>query len=190
MSRDVSPPLAALARVTGNLAFGLAPFSVLAGLHPSVSAQEAAAVWICLLGTAGLAGCLHLGQRQVLDLEAGSEFRRLLSCLLLGGSLAAVPWHAQGLKLFPLAALTVFVARWWLYLLETRDLVAADQQKLALPCLATRIRRSITWITGLLIPLLLLTGLPGGPLLTLSFGLTVLIQWIAAFELKIKELRE
>jgi hypothetical protein len=188
MSREASPSWTALARVAGNLAFGLAPFALLAGVHPAVSAREAAAVWMCLFGVAALAGCLHLGEHQV-ALEGGSLFRRLLSSILLGSSLAAIPWHAQELKLFPLAALAGFVARWWLYLLETRDLLEADRQRLALPCLATRIRRSITWVTGLVIPLLLLARLPGEPLLALSFALTVFIQWIGNFELSIRELR-
>jgi hypothetical protein len=188
MSRDASPQRTALTRVTGNLVFGVAPFALLAGLHPAVPAKDAAVVWMCLFGTAALAGCLHLGKRQV-PLETGPVFRRLLSCILIGSSLAAIPWHAQGLGLFPVAAGAGFVARWWLYLLETRDLIVADRRRLALPCLATRLRRSITWITGAIIPLLVLAGLPGVPLLTLSFVLTAFSQWISACELKINELR-
>ena len=75
-----------------------------------------------------------------------------------------------------------FVSRWWLYSLETRDLVVADRQRLALPCLATRLRRAITWITGAVIPLLVFSGLPAFPLLFLSFGLTVFSQWTVAEE--------
>ena len=116
-------------------------------------------------------------------------FRRLLSCILLGSSLAAIPWSAQNLVLFPAAAGAGFITRWWLYLLETRDLIRADRQKQALPCLATRLRRSITWITGALIPLLLLTGLPAAPLLVLSCVLTLFNQWTVGCELKIGELQ-
>ena len=188
MSRDSSPLWIALARVAGNLAFGVAPFALLAGVHPAVVAQDAAPVWLCLFGTAALAGCLHLGERQM-QLEAGTVFRRLLACILLGSSLAAIPWQAQELVLFPAAAGGGFVSRWWLYLLETRDLIEADRRRLALPCLATRLRRSITWITGALIPSLLLAGLPGVPLLGLSFALTVFSQWTTSCELKINELR-
>jgi hypothetical protein len=188
MSRDVSPQRTALTRIAGNLVFGVAPFALLAGLHPAVPAKDAAVVWICLFGTAALAGCLHLGERQM-PLESASVLRRLLSCILIGSSLVAIPWHAQGLGLFPLAAVAGFVVRWWLYLLETRDLIVADRRRLALPCLATRLRRSITWITGAVIPLLILAGLPGVPLLALSFGLTAFSQWTSACELKMNELR-
>jgi hypothetical protein len=58
----------------------------------------------------------------------------------------------------------------------------ADRQRLALPCLATRLRRAVTWVTGAVIPTLVLSGLPAIPLLFLSFGLTVFSQWTVAEE--------
>lgn len=188
MSRESPAPWGALPRLTGNLALGLAPFALLAGLHPAIGAKQAAAVWLCFLAAAALAGCLHLGQSRP-TIKADPVFRRLLSCILLGSSLAAIPWNAQNLPLFPVAAGAGFVTRWWLYLLETRDLIRADRQKQALPCLATRLRRSITWITGALIPLLVLTGLPAVPLLVLSCVLTLFNQWTVGCELKLGELQ-
>jgi hypothetical protein len=142
-------------------------------------ADAALPTLLCLLGSFGIAGCLNLGTD---DAHPGTPLRRLLSCLLLGSSLVAVPWHAEALPFFPAVVGAGFVSRWWLYSLETRDLVVADRQRLALPCLATRLRRAITWITGAVIPLLVFSGLPASPLLLLSFGLTVFSQWTVAEE--------
>src|SRR5690606_21737054 len=134
-----------------------APVAVLAGLHPAMPAKAALPVWWCLLLCFALAGCLNIGAR---DQGGGTALRRPLACLLLGSSLAAIPWKSQNLALFPVILATGFVSRWWLYALETRDLVIADRRKIALPCLATRYRRAITWITGAVIPLLVVSGLP------------------------------
>jgi hypothetical protein len=169
----------ALARVSTNLALGMTPFALLAGLHPEMPADAALPTLLCLLAAMGIAGCLNLGSGEA---HPGTPFRRLLSCLLLGSSLAAVPWHLGALPFFPVVVGTGFISRWWLYSLETRDLVAADSQRLALPCLATRLRRSLTWITGAVIPTLVFSGLPALPLLSLSFGLTVFSQWTVAEE--------
>jgi hypothetical protein len=96
----------------------------------------------------------------------------------------------QSLPILPVALVAGLVLRWGLYLLETRDLVLADRRRLALPSLATRLRRGITWLTGALIPLLVFSGLPPVPLLTLSFALTAFNQWTVACELRMSELRE
>jgi hypothetical protein len=177
--RSSSPHRNALARVSTNLALGLTPFALLAGLHPEMPADAALPTLLCLLATLAIAGCLNLGTE---DAHPGTPLRRLLSCLLLGSSLAALPWHAGALPFFPAVMGTGFVVRWWLYSLETRDLVVADRQRLALPCLATRLRRAVTWITGAAIPVLVFSGLPAFPLLALSFGLTVFSQWTVAEE--------
>jgi hypothetical protein len=174
-----SPHRNALARVSTNLSFGLVPFALVAGLHPVVAADAALPTWLCLLASFAAAGCLTLGTREVIP---ASPLRRLLACLLLGSSLVAIPWNLQSLPFFPAALGIGFVSRWGLYALETRDLVVADRAHLALPCLATRLRRVLTWITGAAIPLLVLSGLPSGPLLVLSFGLTVFSQWTVVGE--------
>lgn len=174
-----SPHRNALARVSTNLALGLTPFALLAGLHPEMPADAALPTLLCLLAVFAVAGCLSPGTD---DAQPATPLRRLLSCLLLGSSLAALPWHAGALPFFPAVMGTGFVVRWWLYSLESRDLVVADRQRHALPCLATRLRRVVTWITGALIPLLVFSGLPAFPLLLLSFGLTVFSQWTVAEE--------
>jgi hypothetical protein len=174
-----SPHRNALARVSTNLAFGLSAFALFACLHPAMPAEAALPTLLYLLVVIAIAGCLSPGTD---DSHPGTPFRRLLSCLLLGSSLSALPWHTGALPFFPLIMGTGFVSRWWLYSLETRDLVTADRQRLALPCLATRLRRAITWITGAVIPLLVFSGLPPVPLLFLSFGLTVFSQWTVAEE--------
>lgn len=177
--KSSSPHRNALARVSTNLAFGLTPFALFAGLHPAMPADAALPPLLYLLAAIAIAGCLNLGTGEA---HPGTPFRRLLSCLLLGSSLAALPWHAGSLPFFPVVMGTGFVSRWGLYSLETRDLVVADRQRLALPCLATRLRRAVTWITGAVIPLLVFSGLPAIPLLFLSCGLTVFSQWTVAEE--------
>jgi len=169
----------ALARVSTNLALGLTPFALFAGLHSGMPADASLTTLLCLLAAIAIAGCLTPGTDGD---HSGTPFRRLLSCLLLGSSVAALPWHAGAQSFFPAVIGTGFVSRWWLYSLETRDLVLADRQRLALPCFATRLRRAITWITGALIPILVFSGLPPFPLLFLSFGLTVFSQWTVAEE--------
>jgi hypothetical protein len=174
-----SPHRNALARVSTNLAFGLSAFVLFAGLHPAMPADAALPTLLYLFAAIAIAGCLNWGTD---DGHSGTPFRRLLSCLLLGSSLATLPWLSGALPFFPFVMGTGFVSRWWLYSLETRDLVAADRQRLALPCLAARLRRAVTWITGAAIPLLIFSGLPPFPLLFLSFGLTVFSQWTVAEE--------
>ena len=177
--RSSSPHRNALARVSTNLALGLTPFTLFAGLHPEMPADAALPTLLYLLAAIAIAGCLNLGTG---DGPSSTPVRRLLSCLLLGSSLAALPWHAGALPFFPAVMGTGSVSRWWLYSLDTRDLVVADRQRLALPCLATRLRRAVTWITGAIIPTLVFSGLPPFPLLFLSFGLTVFSQWTVAEE--------
>lgn len=177
--RSPSPHRNALARVSANLAFGLAPFALITGLHPAIPPDAAVPTWLCQLASILIAGCLNLGAA---DTRPGTPLRRILSCLLLGSSVAALSWNAGSLPFFPAVMAIGFVCRWWLYLLETRDLRIADRRRLALPCLATRLRRGVTWITGAAIPLLVAIGLPPFALLLLSFVLTAFSQWTVAGE--------
>jgi hypothetical protein len=188
MDRIAVSGWAPLARVAANLAFGLSPFVVLEALPVAGGGPWNSSTAVLWGMTAAFALCLHRKDRQAV-VERGSPFRQLLSCLLLGSSLAAIPWHVAGASVFPIAAGVGFLCRWWLYILEAKDLAEADRRKMALPCLATRIRRSFTWMTGALIPVLLFARLPGFPLLALSFALTAGGQWIGAYELRLKELQ-
>lgn len=177
--RSPSPHRNALARVSTNLAFGLAPFALIAGLHPAMPQQAAVPTLLCQLASISVSGCLNLGAAGTWP---DTSLRRLLSCLLLGSSVAALSWQAGPLPFFLAVVAIGFVCRWWLYLLETRDLRIADRRRLALPCLATRLRRAVTWITGAAIPFLVAIGSPPFPLLSLSLALTVFSQWTVAGE--------
>lgn len=179
----------AIAQVAAQLALGLAPFTLLAGLHPSLAPGQAEVSWLCLAAVSALAGLLNRG-RQAGFLPSAPLLRRLAGSLLLGTSLVAIPWAAQGLPILPVAMVAGLALRWGLYLLETRDLILADRQRLALPALSTRLRRGITWVTGALIPLLVFSGLPPVPLLSLSFALTAFNSWTVACELRLNELRQ
>lgn len=176
----------ALAKVTVNLARGSALFFLLGLLYPGLPAAKSMPGAICL-GLAMTAAFLTGPPRGLpgpTPPQGGFfAFRRCLSCILLGSSLFAVPWNFQDLPCFPWAVVSGFGARWLLYGFESLDLRAAAHGREPLPCLATRLRRAITWVTGALIPLLVLGGLPGFPLLTLSFLLTLFAQWTAAGEL-------
>jgi hypothetical protein len=178
----------AISQVAAQLALGFAPFTLLAGLHPSLAPGQAKVTWHCLVVSTTLACLLNRG-RQATSMPSAPVLRRLAGSLLLGGSLAAIPWAAQGLPILPVAMVAGLVLRWGLYLLETRDLILADRRRMALPSLSTRLRRGITWFTGALIPLLVLSGLPAVPLLTLSFALTAFNLWTVACELRVSELR-
>jgi hypothetical protein len=177
-----------IAQVVAQLAIGLAPFTLLAGLHPSLATGQADSSWLCLTVAASLA-CLLSREGQAGNLPSTPLLRRLAGSLLLGGSLIAIPWAAQELPILPMALLAGSALRWGLYLLETRELILAERQRLALPSLSTRLRRGITWVTGALIPLLVFSGLQAVPLLILSFTLTAFNQWTVACELRLSELR-
>lgn len=181
MSQGLSVQRIALSRVATNLAMGLVPFGLLAVLHPSIGFSGAIPIWLCLVLTLAIAGAfsdaplacggiLHMG------------IHRCLSCVLLGSSLAAIPWKLHEFP-FSLGVILIgFSIRWLLYAMETWDLRMADLRKQPLPCLATRIRRGITLVTGGLIPVLILIGLPPIPLLSMSFILTAFSQWTATCE--------
>jgi hypothetical protein len=184
MTRAPSFQWVALRRLGTQLSLGLIPFILFALAHPDIPHQHKTTLAICL----ALLGGIHLLLR--LTRESTSRFPRpiwhqLLSCLLVGSSFAAIPWKMLGFPL-SIAVITIgFSIRWMLYAVETWELRIEDSRKAPMPCLATRIRRGITFISGALIPLLILAGLPIIPLLGLSFVLTALSQWSASCEMQI-----
>lgn len=169
----------AFARLAANLALGTLPFAALGALYPGIPSRDTVPGWVCVAVTAMIA--IFSGTKAdgafAPPLPRHAAFRRCLSCLLLGSSLLAVPWNFQRLPCLPWAVAAGFGSRWLLYGLESWDLRAAERGREPLPCLATRLRRIVTWITGGLIPLLVFSGFPGFPLLTLSFFLTLFAQW-------------
>jgi hypothetical protein len=184
MRAESSAHCSAFARVASNLALGTLPLALLAALYPGVSLRETGPGWVCVAITAVVAIVLgsSVEGRLAPVPQRYAAFRRCLSCLLLGSSLLAVPWNFQELPCFPWAIAVGFGSRWLLYGLESLDLRIADRGREPLPCLATRLRRIVTWVTGALIPILVISGLPGVPLLSLSFFLTLFAQWTAAGE--------
>jgi hypothetical protein len=171
----------ALTRLATNLGLGLVPFLLFAILHPAIPYHQKAARGMCLALLIGTYLFFRIAVAPVVRFPR-PIWHRLLSCLLLGSSLAAIPWKILG---YPLAIAIIsvgFSIRWILYATETWELRMEDARKAPSPCLATRIRRGITFITGALIPLLMLAGLPVIPLLILSFLLTAMCQWSAACE--------
>lgn len=185
MSHGLSVHRIALSLMATNLAIGLVPFGLLAVLHPAIALNGTIPIWLCLILALATAGAVSSApdacEEGALPIRPAG-FHRTLSCLLLGSSLAAIPWKLQEFSCSLGIILIGFSIRWLLYALESWDLRMADLRKQPLPCLATRIRRGITLITGALIPLMILAGLPTVPLLATSFILTAFSQWTAACE--------
>jgi hypothetical protein len=181
MSLRLSFQWTALSRVATNLALGLLPFGLLAAFHPAVDSRVTAPIWLCLVLSLAIAGAFPEAPPTRGD-TLRMNFHRALSCLLLGSSFAAIPWKIHEFTSAPGVVLTSLSIRWLLYALEAWELRLADLRKHPPPCLATRIRRAITLVTGCLIPLLILIGLPVIPLLALSFILTAFSQWTVACE--------
>lgn len=178
-ARSVHRSAAAL--LAANLGIGLLPFVLLAGFHPAIRWQGAIPLGVCL-ATALLGSCFIAPDPRVLWSSGVPLARRLPACLLLGASLAAIPWKQQG---FPLAAMIISLGlglRWLLFAVESLELRRADHHRLPLPCAATRIRRGCTMITGAIIPALLVLGFPCLPLLWISFILTLFCQWTVGGE--------
>lgn len=109
-------------------------------------------------------------------------YRHLLGCLLLGSSLAAALWRILGLGHTGWLIVTGMIVRWYLFGSETIHLHHEDRMKHPRPSSATQARRMITIVTGALIPLLLLAGVPPIPWLSISFLLTAFCQWTIARE--------
>lgn len=173
----------ALNRLGTQLCLGLMPFIVFALAHPDIPDHQKTSFGMALTLVSGLYLFLRFN-RKTTNCMSRPVWQWSLSCLLVGSSFAAIPWKIFGFPL-SIAVITLgFSIRWMLYAVETWELRIEDSQKAPMPCLATRIRRGITFITGALIPLLILAGLPVVPLLILSFLLTALGQWSAACEMQ------
>lgn len=176
MTPVLSVHRSATALLAANLGLGLLPFLLLAICHPAIHGRGMIPMGIGLASL--LAAALLISPRPQLLLESGPPpARRALACLLLGASLAGIPWKQHGLPLANAVIATGFGIRWLLFTVETLELRNADQHHLPLPCPATRIRRACTLVTGAVIPLLLLVGFPCLPLLWISFLLTLFCQW-------------
>jgi hypothetical protein len=181
----MTPPLSihrsAIALLAAHIGLGLLPFVLLAVCHARIRWHGALPLGVCLV--AALAASWIIAPNKRLLLNTGlAPLRRLLACLLLGASLAAIPWMQLSLPLAPMVIALGFSIRWWLFTLETLDLRRADRFHQPLPCVATRLRRVCTLIAGAVIPLLLVAGLPCIPLLWVSFVLTLFCQWTVSGE--------
>src|SRR5690606_7903049 len=150
-------------------------------LHPDATPRQLAAT-----ATAGLTTLLlsALCARRWFPVTLASPpGRRPVAILLLGSSLAALIWSDSPIPLLlTLAVITGFIARWSLFALEVRDIRISDELRIGLPTLATRTRLIITWLTGALIPALVLLGIWTKPLLISAFLLTFFNQWTATCE--------
>ena len=181
MSGKPSFKRAALSRMAANLSMGMLPFILLGLVHPQIPFRQLTPLWVCLFAPAIVSVTLWaLGVP-----PAGVSrpvWHHMLSCLLLGGSLAVIPWALLGLPSSLAVMLAGFSIRWILYACETWELRQEDLRKKPAPCTATRIRRAITFITGAAIPILIIAGLSTIPLLGVSFVLTAFSQWSVACE--------
>lgn len=167
---------AALSAVLANLSLGLLPFCLIIFSIRPTSLPVGIACMLC--------GTLYHCLSRTSTIRAPVA-HRTLSCLLLGASFAVIPW-VHGKLPFPVFVMAFcFVLRWLIFAMETWEIERADRMKQPLPSLSARIRRSITWITGALIPLLIWRGLSPIPLLSVSFLLTFLCQWIANIEMRL-----
>jgi len=187
MIRATSFQWVALNRLFRQLCLGLTPFILCALVHPDIPRHQKTSLSMALMLFGGSYLFLRLNQ-ETTNRFKHPVWRWSLSCLLVGSSFAAIPWKLFG---FPLSMSVIalgFSIRWMLYAVETWELRIEDTQKAPMPCLATRIRRGITFITGALIPLLILAGLPVVPLLILSFFLTAIGQWSVACEMQVNSI--
>lgn len=181
MNADSNVHRIAVSQVAANLTLGIIPLLMLALLMPSVSFGQKLSMWICL-------ACSFLVSRFFCPASVKPArnyvhgLMRIIVCMLLGASLIAIFWKGQDLPHALEIIVLSFCIRWLLFIIETRNLMLADRQRQPLPSFATRIRRIITFITGAVIPVLILIGLPAMPLLTLSFCLTAFAQWAIAVE--------
>lgn len=171
----------AISQVAANVAIGLIPLILICFVIPGIQPSQTLNLWLCF----GSTFVLSLATSFELPLQQFGGyfgFFRIASCLLLGSSLAAVFWKLQNLPHALEIIIFSFFTRWLLFALETRDLFLADIHRNPLPSIATRVRRTITFITGGVIPVMILIGLEPIPLLILSFILTALSQWAINYE--------
>jgi hypothetical protein len=177
----LSEILGALSVVSANFAFGLLPFCAAALVMGSGHFAETMPVFVAGIASAAIALCF---QADALVKTRASPLRRLLSSMLLGASFAVMPWMHHKLPLAVPLMILCFTLRWLLFGMETWEIERADRLRQPPPSLSAKIRRSITWITGAVIPLLIGCGAPAVPLLLLSFLLTGLCQWAMHIELR------
>jgi hypothetical protein len=183
-----TPPFlfrAALARVTWNMGVGTAVFGCILLLNPEIPAVRAVPTLVAAFVAMGFGKRLTVPgfSPPAPEVFHGRVFRRQLSVILIGSSLAALLWSAQEIPWITLPIVLGFVARWVLYGLEVSDIRLCDRRKIGLPPLAARIRLWITLVTGALIPGLVLLEVSAPPLLLFSFFLTCFGQWSAICEI-------
>ncbi|MES2981772.1 MAG: hypothetical protein V4727_05605 [Verrucomicrobiota bacterium] len=171
----------AVSQVATNLTLGIIPLLLLALVIPSISLSQTLSFWICLTVSFMISRVFAVGSDKP-SRNYSHGWMRMISCMLLGTSLIAIFWKGQNLPHALEIIILSFSIRWFLFIIETRNLILADRQRQPLPSFATRIRRIITFITGAVIPLFILIGSPPIPLLTLSFCLTAFAQWAIAYE--------
>ena len=181
MKADSNIHRIAVSQVAANLTLGIIPFLVLALVLPPISFAQTLSMWMCLGGSILIGRFICLGCEKPTR-NYGHGLMRVISCLLLGASLIAIFWKGQELPHALEIIILSFCIRWLLFIIETRKLILADRQRQPLPSFATRIRRLITFITGAVIPVLILIGMPAVPLLAVSFLLTAFAQWAIAVE--------
>jgi hypothetical protein len=171
----------AVAQVATNLTLGIIPLLLLALAIPSIELRKTLSFWICLAVSFLISRIFASGSEKASQ-NYSCGFMRIISCMLLGTSLIAIFWKGQQLPHALEIIILSFSIRWFLFIIETRNLRIADKQRQPLPSIATRIRRIITFITGAVIPAFILIGAPAIPLLILSFCLTAFAQWAIAYE--------
>ena len=181
MKADSTHYRIAVSQVATNMTYGIVPLLLLASIIPEISFSQTISFWVCLFGSFLISRIFSVGCKEYMR-NYCSGFFRVISCLLLGTSLIVIFWKWHDLPHALEIIILSFSIRWLLFIVETRNLRLADIQRKPLPSLATRIRRIITFITGAVIPVLILMGLPPIPLLTLSFCLTSFAQWALAYE--------
>jgi len=181
MQTDSTHHRIAVSQVATNLTLGIIPLLLLALAIPSISLHQTLILWMCLAGAFLISRIFAVGSEKP-SCNYSQGCMRIISCMLLGTSLIAIFWKGQDLPHALEIIILSFSIRWFLFIIETRNLRLADRQRQPLPSFATRIRRLITFITGAVIPAFILSGSPPIPLLTLSFCLTSFAQWAIAFE--------
>lgn len=172
-----------------NLVIGLIPYLFFGWVHPGIQQLQMFPLW-CAFGVISFFYLILRSSANTQACKPFSPWTLFLSCMLLGSSLVAIFWKILGLPSSFYIIFIGFAIRWILYIMETIKLRAEDLRRRPMPCLSTQIRRRITFVTGALIPLLLVAGSPAVPLLSISFVLTAFSQWSAACEILFQTLRQ
>ncbi len=182
MKTDANIHRIAFATVARNFGLGMILVLMVLPFFPGIELRHTLGLWffsLILMCVSHFPGCAGIGGE--FRLEMGL-WMRLVACLLLACSFIAIFWKEWGLPHATGIILASFGLRWLLFLVEGWNIRIADLRRLPIPSQATRLRRSITFVTGGIIPLMILAGLPTVPLLAFSFGLTAFAQWVSTFE--------